>query len=172
MSLPCKSCANTLDYFLFSRKIPLGSGLCFTCCCCATGCSVTYLTCGCMTVTVSFPFFFFSVYLPRTQMGSACTTGPCLMDMLAQEQQWSLPNCCSTISWNSCRRSWISWGTRLSSHPPAWERSLTTRPPTAGHWHGQPPCVAAWGPRAHPAHLQHVSSLRRRSHMSAWLLGL
>lgn len=24
MSLPCKSCANTLDYFLFSRKIPLG----------------------------------------------------------------------------------------------------------------------------------------------------
>lgn len=24
MSLPCKSCANTLDYCLFSRKIPLG----------------------------------------------------------------------------------------------------------------------------------------------------
>lgn len=118
-----------------------------------------------------FSFLFSLSCFSRTQMGSTCTTGPCLMDTLGQGQLWSHPNCYSTISWSSCRRSWTSWGTQLSSHPPAWERSLTTHPPTAGHWHGRPPCAVVWEPRARPARLQHASSLRRRSHMSAWLLG-
>lgn len=128
-------------------------------------------SCNSVMVTISFSFPFFPSCFSRTRMGSTCTTGPCLMGTLDRGQLWWLPNCCSTTSWSSCRRLWTSWGTRLSFHPPAWERTLTIQPPTAGRWHGQPPCVVVWGPQARPAPLQHASSLRRRSHMSAWLLG-
>lgn len=162
-----QSCTDTVGISVFQKECYLWeSYLCFTSPLCHQSpcsqlCNSDHL--------FSFPFS--PSCFSRTQMGSTCTTGPCLMDMLAQGQLWLLPNCCSTTSWNSCRRLWTSWGTQLSSHPPAWERSLTTPPATAGHWHGQPPCAAAWEPRARPARPQHASSRRRRSHMSAWLLG-